>query len=72
MDRKEAVVLLKEMVNLGLIQPSFVSVEKNDHDTFNLVMKADGNLFEIRSFLSDKNLIISEDEKRGTCTIYTP
>ena len=35
-------------------------------------MKADGNLTEIRAFLADKDLILSEDKVKGTCTIYNP
>lgn len=70
MDRAEAVCLLKEMISLSLVQPSWISIEKNDHGTFNLVMKADGNLTDILAFLVDKNLIISENEETGICTIY--
>ena len=70
MDRKEAVALLKEMITLGLIQPSFVSVDRNKLGTFSLNFKADGNLPEIRAFLCDKGFLLSEDAEKGTCTIY--
>ena len=72
LNRAEAVLLLKELIALNLIQPPFVSLEKNDLGAFNLTMKADGNLTEIRAFLADKDLILSEDKVKGTCTIYNP
>jgi hypothetical protein len=72
LDRSQVVALLKEMLLLGIVQPSFVSVEKNDHGTFNLTMKAEGNLLDMRSFLLHKNLLITEDKEKGICTIYKP
>jgi hypothetical protein len=32
-------------------------------------MKADGELADIRAFLVGKDLILSEDKEKGTCTI---
>ena len=72
LDRSQVVALLKEMLLLGIVQPSFVSVEKNDHGTFNLTMKAEGNLLDMRSFLLYKNLLITENKEKGICTIYKP
>jgi hypothetical protein len=72
LNRSQVVVLLKEMLALGIVQPSFVSVEKNDHGTFDLTMKADGNLLDMRSFLLYKNLLMTENKEKGTFTIYKP
>ena len=72
MDRAEAVALLRELINLNLAQPSFVSIEKDGNGKFCLRMKTDGDLMGIRVFLADKNLILYEDQKKGTCTIGTP
>jgi hypothetical protein len=70
LNRAEAIALLKETVTLNLIQPSFVSVDKNKEGTFNVVMKVDGDLTQIRAFLPDKDLILSEDKEKGTVTIF--
>jgi hypothetical protein len=70
LDRKEAVALLKEMITLGLIQPSFVSVDRNKLGSFSLNFKANGDLPEIKAFLCDKGLLLSEDPERGTYSIY--
>jgi hypothetical protein len=32
-------------------------------------MKANGNLPDIKTFLVSKDLVLSEDEEKGTCTI---
>ena len=64
--------LLKELITLNLAQPSLISIEKNSNNTFNLTMKANGNLTGIKAFLNGKNLFLSENEEKGTCTIYTP
>ena len=72
MDRAEAVKLLKEMVILGLVLPSFVSIDKNKQGGFILVMNSNGSVLGIRAFLSDKDLVIFEDKEKGTWTIYKP
>lgn len=72
MDRQQAVALLKEMMALDLVQPSFVTVEKNNRGTYSLIMKPNGNLTEIRAFLADKELMLLENKEKGTCSICTP
>ncbi len=72
MNRDEAVTILKELIALNLVHPSFVSLEKNNLGIFSLTVKADCNLTEIRAFLADKDLILYKDEAKGTCTIYKP
>ena len=64
--------MLKEMVILGLVLPSFVSIDKNKKGGFSLVMNSNGSVLGIRAFLSDKDLVISEDKEKGTWTIYKP
>ena len=46
LDRVEALSLLKELTTLGIVQPTFVSVEKNEQGTFYLTLKVNGNLSE--------------------------
>lgn len=72
MDRGRAISLFKEMVTLGLVQQSFVSVEKNKLGSFSLIIKPTGDISDIRAFLSNKNLVISEDTEKGMCKIYKP
>ncbi len=71
LDRVEAVCLLRELITLGIVQPTIVSVEKNKKGTFSLTLKVDSNLPELRTFLICKKLELSEDTEKGTCTINT-
>jgi len=71
LDRVEALSLLKELITLGIVQPTFVSIGKNEQGTFNLTLKVYGNIAELRSFLNYRNLVVSENAERGTCTITT-
>ena len=71
MDRVEALSLLKELTALGIVQPTFVSVEKNEQGTFDLTLKVNGDLSELKAFLNCRNLVFSENSERGTCTINT-
>jgi tRNA A22 N-methylase len=72
LDRGRAISLFKEMVTLGLVQQSFVSVEKNKLGSFSLIIKPTGNISDIRAFLSNKNLVISESTEKGMRKIYKP
>ena len=71
MNRVEALSLLKELITLGTVQPTFVSVEKNKEGTFSLTLKVDDNLPELRTFLNYRKMVFSEDIEKGTCTINT-
>jgi hypothetical protein len=44
------VELFKKLVDLNLVQPPFVSIDENNQGTFNLTMKANGNLLGLRAF----------------------
>jgi hypothetical protein len=35
-------------------------------------MKTNDNLPDVRALLSGKDLVISEDKEKGTCTIHKP
>lgn len=71
LDRVEALRLLKELIALGTVQPTFVSVEQNKEGTFSLTLKVDGNLPELKAFLNCRKMLFSEDIEKGTCTINT-
>ena len=70
LNRSEAVALLKELIRLHLVQPSLISIEKNASGTFSLILKANGNIQGVRQFITEKNLVIEEDEKNGYCIIF--
>ena len=71
LDRSQAVALLKELIRLNLIQSSFVSIDKNKQGTFSLNFKCNDNIPEINVFLVGKDLVVSEDKEKGTCSIYS-
>ena len=72
LDRHEATALLKELIEAGLAEPSFVVLEENRHGKFDLVIKDDYNLDRIRTFVAKKNLNVKEDKAKGYCTIFRP
>jgi hypothetical protein len=72
LDRSGAVALLRELIASGLVMPSFVSIEKTPSGSFSLTIENNGNLVEIRAFLSEKTLILAENKEKGTCSIYEP
>jgi hypothetical protein len=71
LDRSQAVALLKELIRLNLVQSSFVSIDKNKQGTFSLNFKCSDNLPEISAFLIGKDLVVSEDKEKGTCSLYS-
>lgn len=70
MERKEAVELLKELIEKNLAEPSFISIEKNDSGRFNLVMKDECNSEELKEFVTEKKLTVKIDEQKGYCVIH--
>ncbi len=56
MKREEAVALLKELGSERLIQPSLVLLEQKCPDSYELKIKGDYNLQEIRVFLNNRFL----------------
>ena len=69
MERREAIELLKTLIELNLAQPSFVSLQKNEKGSFDLEMKVNGNLEAIRAFAAGRDLMLNEDTEKGTCII---
>jgi hypothetical protein len=52
--RQEAIALLKELGDRGLIQPLFVIIEKQTEDKFQLKIKASYDINQIDSFLKNR------------------
>ena len=72
MERKEAIELLKILIDLNLAEPSFVSLQKNEKGSFDLKMKTNGNLEGIRTFAADKDLKLYWDAEKRICVISKP
>ncbi len=70
LERKEAIALLKELVEQCIVQPSLVSVEKKNRGDFELILKIDCDIQPLRLFVSQKNLAIREEQER--CIIFKP
>ncbi len=58
MQRKLIVALLKELLELNLVSPSIVSIDKNEGGNFDLLMKADGDAEALEQFIDEKNLVL--------------
>ncbi len=71
MEREEALALLKELVVNKLSQPSFISIEKNQDGTFDLIMKDDYSSNELKQLAAEKHLVVEVNEK-GYCVIRKP
>ncbi len=69
MDRTDAVALLREITDKRLVEPSFISIEKNKHGTYNLIIKGESDIKELKELVAGKNLVIEED-KKGNYVIY--
>ena len=52
--RQEAIALLKELGDGGLIQPLFVIIEKQTKDKFQLKIKGSYDINQIDSFLKNR------------------
>ena len=62
LDRKEAVALLKELGEEQLIQPSLVLIEKIKPDSYQLKIRGDYDLKQIRIFLKKRGFSFEENK----------
>ncbi len=69
LERKEAVALLKELVDFESIQTSWVSILKlSDHD-YRLQLKSDF-CPQIKEYAERRNLLVKLDKEKCICTVY--
>lgn len=68
MERKEAVALLKDIVDSNLASPSLVVLKENEPGKFDLQMKEECNTEALREYITKKKLSIKSD--KGYCVIY--
>ena len=67
MERKEAIALLKELIDRDLVHPSFVSLNGTG-DKFSLMFNGDCASPELKQFALDRSLSITET--RGYCLVF--
>ena len=72
LDRKEAMALLRELMNNGLVEPSWVSVSERHPQDYQLQLKCDYNKAEIETYAKRKQLTIEEDPERKYLVIFKP
>ncbi len=72
MQRKEAISLLKELIDANLVQPSFVHLKENQHGHFDLIIKGYCDPIEIRQLIAKKDLGLLVDKEKDICKIYKP
>jgi hypothetical protein len=60
LNRKQAVVLLKELAASKLIDPSWISIEKATKEAYRLKVRSSQEPFEITRFCDSNNLSIEE------------
>jgi hypothetical protein len=68
LEREEAIVILRELISRGLVNPSFVSLD-NINGEFSLMFDADCDLPQLRQFIRERNLLIHEE--RGYCVVFS-
>ena len=54
LNREEAVALLKELVSLNFLQPSFISMKRSEQDQYSLILRVGTDVENLRAFLADK------------------
>jgi hypothetical protein len=64
--------LLKEIIDGNLGVPSVVSLERNKHGKFDLILRGECDTSGIRQFVIQRNLTFREDKEKGYCTIFKP
>ena len=70
MERKEAIDVLRQLIEQRIVLPSWVSVEKNKRGYFNLKLKIDCDVKSLRLFIAERNLDVREEQEY--CVIFKP
>jgi hypothetical protein len=70
LERKEAVALLRQIVDKRLCAFSLVSIEKSKNGGFTLLIKGDCISKEIKELTAERNLAVKEES--GSLIIYKP
>ena len=68
MKREEAIATLRELISLGLVNPSFASLD-SIKGNFSLMIDADCDLPQLRQFIRERNLLVHKE--RGYCVVFS-
>ncbi len=72
MERKEATAVLKEIIDLNPEFLSFITLIKKDGGKFDIIIKGNCHLPEIKSVIAEKKLKVEENMEEGYYTIFKP
>ncbi len=72
MDRAEAMALLKELIAVNMVDPSFISVSQRKPNHFQLLIKSDYYRSEIEKYAKKFGLSIKEDKEQKYLVIFKP
>jgi hypothetical protein len=71
-NRKQAVALVTELVDGGLVKPRIVVIDQRKPEQYQLKIKGDYNLLSINEFVKMKNYAVEEDTVKGYLLIFKP
>jgi len=72
MDRVEAMALLKELVSVNLVDPSFINMLQRDPNHYQLQIKGEYFRSGIEEYSKQFGLSVKEDKERKYLVIFKP
>jgi hypothetical protein len=72
LDREQAMAMLRELVALDLVEPSFVHISERVPNHYQIQIKSDYNREKIEAHAKKQDLIIKEDKERKYVVIFKP
>jgi hypothetical protein len=72
LDREQAMAILKELVAMDLVEPSFVHISEMITNHYQIQIKSDYNREKIEEHAKKQGLIIKEDKERKYLMIFKP
>lgn len=72
MDRQQAIVMLKDLVDKDLVDPSFVAVGLRIPNHYQIQIKCNYNKKEIEAYAKKCGLTIKEDKEQRYLVIFKP
>ena len=72
MERFEAMVLLKELVAIDLVEPSFVHIMERMPNRYQLQIRSQYNREQLDDFAKQNSLAIEEDKEKKYLLIFKP
>jgi hypothetical protein len=72
LDRAEAMALLKELIAVNMVDPSFVSLSQRMPNHYELQIKSDYYRSELEAYAKKFGLSIEEDKQQKYLVIFKP